>query len=134
MPFELKRRQRTFVDISLSFEPNPITGDLTLLLNERAINNSLKNLVMIMPTEVPFDPDVGSMVRDYLFDVIDLGTSAILMMEIERTIEFNEPRVKLIEVEVDPQPDENHFMVNITYEIVGYDQIYNFRTILEPTR
>ena len=134
MPFELKRRQRTFVDISLSFEPNPITGDLTLLLNERAINNSLKNLVMIMPTEVPFDPDVGSMVRDYLFDVIDLGTSAILMMEIERTIKFNEPRVELIEVEVDPQPDENHFMVNVTYKIVGYDQIYNFNTILEPTR
>ena len=134
MPFELKRRQRTFVDISLSFEPNPITGDLTLLLNERAINNSLKNLVMIMPTEVPFDPDVGSMVRDYLFDVIDLGTSAVLTLEIERTIKFNEPRVELIEVEVDPQPEENHFMVNITYEIVGYDQIYNFNTILEPTR
>lgn len=134
MPFELKRRQRTFVDISLSFEPNPITGDLTLLLNERAINNSLKNLVMIMPTEVPFDPDVGSMVRDYLFDVIDLGTSAVLTLEIERTIKFNEPRVELIEVEVDPQPDQNHFMVNVTYKIVGYDQIYNFRTILEPTR
>lgn len=134
MPFELKRRQRTFVDISLSFEPNPITGDLTLLLNERAINNSLKNLVMIMPTEVPFNPDVGSMVRNYLFDVIDLGTSAVLTLEIERTIKFNEPRVELIEVDVDPQPDENHFMVNVTYKIVGYDQIYNFRTILEPTR
>ena len=134
MPFELKRRQRTFVDISLSFEPNPITGDLTLLLNERAINNSLKNLVMIMPTEVPFNPDVGSMVRDYLFDVIDLGTSAVLTLEIERTIKFNEPRVELIEVDVDPQPAENHFMVNVTYKIIGYDQIYNFRTILEPTR
>lgn len=134
MPFELKRRQRTFVDISLSFEPNPLTGDLTLLLNERAINNSLKNLVMIMPTEVPFNPDVGSMVRNYLFDVIDLGTSAVLTLEIERTIKFNEPRVELIEVDVDPQPEENHFMVNVTYKIVGYDQIYNFRTILEPTR
>lgn len=134
MPFELKRRQRTFVDVSLSFEPNPITGDLTVLLNERAINNSLKNLIMIMPTEVPFNPDVGSMVRNYLFDVIDLGTSAVLTLEIERTIKFNEPRVELVDVFVDPQPDQNHFMVSVTYKIVGYDQVYNFKTILEPTR
>ncbi len=134
MPFELKRRQRTFVDISLSFEPNPLTGDLTLLLNERAINNSLKNLIMIMPTEVPFDPDVGSLIRDYLFDVVDLGTSAVLTLEIERTIKFNEPRVELIDVDVEPQPDLNQFMVNVTYKIVGYDQIYNFNSILEPTR
>lgn len=134
MPFELKRTQRTFVDISLSFEPNPLTGDLTLLLNERAINNSLKNLVMIMPTEVPFDADVGSMVRNYLFDVVDIGTAAVLTMEIERTIKFNEPRVSLIDVEVEAQPGQNQFMVNVTYKIVGYEQIYNFETILEPTR
>ncbi len=87
-----------------------------------------------MPTEVPFDPDVGSLIRDYLFDVVDLGTSAVLTLEIERTIKFNEPRVELIDVDVEPQPDLNQFMVNVTYKIVGYDQIYNFNSILEPTR
>ncbi len=84
-----------------------------------------------MPTEVPFDPDVGSLIRDYLFDVVDLGTSAVLTLEIERTIKFNEPRVELIDVDVEPQPDLNQFMVNVTYKIVGYDQIYNFNSIMD---
>ena len=43
----LRRKNKNFVDISLSFEPNPVTNDITTLKNERAINNSLKNLILI---------------------------------------------------------------------------------------
>ena len=32
---EGRKKLKKFVDISLSFEPNPVTGDLTVLKNER---------------------------------------------------------------------------------------------------
>lgn len=134
MPTQLRKKDKTFVDISLAFEPNPITGDITVLLDARAINNSIKNLILIAPTEVPFDRDIGSMVREYLFDLIDLGTAGILQVEIERSINFAEPRVDLQEVIVDPRPDENHFMVTIYYKIIGYEEVFKVDQLLEPTR
>lgn len=134
MATKLRKKDNTFVDISLSFEPNPITNDLTVLLDSRAINNSLKNLILIAPTEVPFDRDIGSSVREYLFDLIDIGTAGLLQVEIERSIRFGEPRVELQKVVVDPRPDQNVFMVSIFYKIVGYEEIFSVEQILEPTR
>jgi hypothetical protein len=134
MPTKVIKPYKSFVDISLSFEPSVVTGDITVLKNERAINNSLKNIVMTHPTETPFRHDIGSNVSDYLFEVIDEATSALLTIEIERSIRFNEPRVELESVTVEPQPNLHQFACNITYRIVGYAQIYEFDTILEPTR
>ena len=134
MAIQLKRKDKTFIDVSLAFEPNPITSDLTVLLDDRAINNAMKNLILIAPSEVPFDRDIGSKTRDYLFDLIDSGTAGILTMEIERAIKFGEPRVELQHVIVDPRPDQNHFMVTVVYKIVGFEQVFTVNQILQPTR
>ena len=134
MSYTLKRQDKTYVDISLAFEPNPVTKDLTIIKNERAIHNSLKNIILIKPSEVPFDHDFGSTVTDYLFDVIDLGTAGLLKMEIDRAVRFNEPRVNLRSVDVDPRPDQNEFMVTIRYNIVGSETVFTVEEVLQPTR
>ncbi len=131
---KLKRKQKTFVDISLSFEPNPITKDLTVLLNERAINNSMKNLIMIAPSEVTFNRDIGSNTRHYLFDLIDPSTAMLLEDEIRRTIQFGEPRAKIKTLKVEAREDQNEFMVSLFYEIIGYDEVFFVDYILAPTR
>ena len=134
MPFTLRTKDKTFVDVSLAFEPNPLTDDITLLLDDRAINNSLKNIILTSPGEVPFDHDLGSSVRDYLFDIVDEGTAGLLNIEIERAINFNEPRVDIVKLVVDPRPDSNEFMVTIIYKIVGYERTFTLKQILGPTR
>ena len=134
MAIQLRRKDKTFIDVSLAFEPNPITSDLTVLLDDRAINNAMKNLILIAPSEVPFDRDVGSKTRDYLFDLIDTGTAGILTIEIERAIKFGEPRVELQRVLVDPRPDQNHFMVTVVYKIIGFEEVFTVNQILQPTR
>lgn len=134
MPYTLKRKDKTYVDISLAFEPNPITRDLTIIKNERSIHNAIKNIILIKPSEVPFNHDFGSRVSDYLFDVVDLGTAGLLKMEIDRAVRFNEPRVNLRSVEVDPRPDQNDFMITIRYNIVGTETIFTIEEVLQPTR
>jgi phage baseplate assembly protein W len=130
----LTSKNRTFVDISLSFTPNPLTGDLTTIKNDRAINNSIKNLILIHPNEVPFNRDVGSTTSRLLFEFCDDVTAALLEDEITRTIKFNEPRVELQKVIVEAQPEQNNFNVTVKYKIVGTEQIYIFSEILTPTR
>lgn len=134
MSIVVKNKDKTFVDISLSFQPNPLTGDLTVLLNERAINNALKNIVLIAVSESIFNRNFGSTVRDYLFENIDEGSGSSIRWEVERAVKYNEPRIDVIRVLVDAFPEQNHFMVTIVYKIKGYDQEFVFNTLLEPTR
>ena len=47
----IQRISRSFKDISLSFVPHPVTKDLPILKNERAITRSIRNLVETIPTE-----------------------------------------------------------------------------------
>ena len=176
----LRKRAKQFIDISLSFEPHPLTKDLTILRNERAINNAIKNLIMIAVGEVPFQGEVGSYVRSYMFESVDMPTASFIESEIERVIKTFEKRAELYKkgeyiatgtaevsaqqsmdnynngrqewepekvfgdfygmgikdagVVVDARPDQNEFMVTISYKIVGYDQVFTVDHILTPTR
>ena len=99
----LSKAAREFKDVSLAFTPHPITKDLTIIRNERAINHSLKNLMMIMFGEVPFDNEIGSNIRSYLFEVMDPATAHMMEDEIKRVIEEYEPRV-IVDGEANPYP------------------------------
>ena len=130
-----KRVSRAFKDISLSFEPHPVTKDLPILKNERAIARSVRNIVETIPTEKFFNPDFGSDVYKSLFDFVDSGTAGIIEDQIKNSVENYELRVNNVRVEVDPFPDENQFEVTVFYDIVGQEfptQEYSF--ILEATR
>ena len=133
MPVQLSRKSKEFVDISLSFEPHPLTKDLTTLKNERAINNSIKNLILIAPTEVAFQSDVGSHVRNSLFELFHQGTQVMLQEEIKRSIKFSEPRAELQEVFIKEYADDNELRVTVKYKIVGYDTVFTVEQILKPT-
>ena len=132
--YNISRNYKNFVDISLAFQPNVLTGDLTVIKNERAINNSIQNLILTIPGEVVFQHDIGSEVTNFLFELPDVGTAGIIQQEIIRTIEYNEPRVELIEVIVDISPDQNGFVSTVRYKIIGYEQIVTTTQLLEPTR
>ena len=66
MAIEIRKPLRQFVDISLAFSPHPLTGDIPVLRDNRAVNASLKNCIMIGVGEKPFNRNFGSQVMDSL--------------------------------------------------------------------
>lgn len=132
--YEISRPYKQFIDISLSFEPNALTGDILTLKNERAINNSIENIILSLPGETPFNHDMGSQVSNYLFELNSPGPVALLTQEIERAIRFNEPRVELLGVEIVDTDNGHSFSAQITYKIIGYEEVITFTSLLEPTR
>ena len=119
----------------MSFDPHPVTKDLPVLRNERAISRSVRNLVQTIPGERFFNPILGSQVRRLLFDFIDVATADSIEDEILTTISNFEPRVNNVQVQVEPRPDRNNFNVTVFFDIVGQSlpsQTFSF--ILEPTR
>ena len=131
----IQRISRAFKDISLSFEPHPVTKDLPILKNERAISRSIRNLVETIKTERFFNSLIGSDVGASLFEFVDYGTASVVQNQIETAIENYEPRVNNVRVSVDPQPDNNSFEVTVVFDIIGQEfptQEYSF--LLEATR
>jgi len=131
----IKRISRSFKDISLSFEPHPVTKDLPVLKNERAIMRSIRNLVETIPTERFFNSVLGSKVRSSLFDFVDYGTASVIRDQIINTVRNFEPRVTDVRVIVEPSPDTNNFDVTVSFDIIGQEiptQQYSF--ILEAAR
>ena len=132
----VKRISRAFKDINLSFEPHPVTKDLTVLRNENAIKRSVRNIVQTIPTERFFNSILGSDVRDLLFDnYVDFGTASAIEDQIKIAIQNFEPRVDNLQVNVNPKPDENEFEVNVLFDIIGQEfPAQDFTFILQATR
>ena len=131
----VQRVSRGFKDVSASFKINPINSDVIILKNENAISRSIRNLIFTLPGEKPFEPTVGSNVTRLLFENLDKLTASSIRSEIEYTINNFEPRVRLTDVKVTPNFDNNAFDVVIQYDIVGIDVLPQQLTFaLQPTR
>ena len=131
----IQRISRSFKDISLSFSPHPVTKDLPILKNENAIVRSVRNLVQTIPTERFFNSNLGSDVQDSLFGFVDYGTASLIEDQIITTVTNYEPRVENIQVEVEPQQDNNTFGVIVKFDVVGQAfPSQEFAFLLETTR
>ena len=131
----IPRISRSFKDISLSFEPHPVTKDLPVLKNERAIIRSVRNIVETIPTEKFFNSIFGSDVYRSLFDFVDFGTASIIQEQIKTALNNFERRINNVKVEVEPRPDDNDFEVTVIFDIIGQDfPTQEFSFILEATR
>ena len=131
----IPRKSRAFKDISLSFTPHPVTKDLPVLTNERAITRSVRNLVETIPTERFFNSILGTDIRDSLFENFERSTVMVIEDQVRNTIRNFEPRVGQIGVEVNALMDNNTLEVKVLFEINGLDvPTQSFTFLLEPTR
>ena len=131
----IQRKSRAFKDISLSFSPHPVTRDLPVLVNERAIVRSVRNLVETIPTERFFNPLLGTDIRDSLFENFTRTTVTIIEDQVREIIDIFEPRVGQVNVEVTASPNDNNLDVRVFFTVKGSDiPPQSFSFILEPTR
>ena len=131
----ITRKSRAFKDISLSFSPHPVTNDLPVLTNERAIVRSVRNLVETMPTERFFNPILGTDIRDTLFGNFDRAEVMMIEDQIRETLGNFEPRVSNVGATVRARPDDNNLDITVFFDINGLDiPTQSFSFILEPTR
>lgn len=108
-------RTTLYSDLSLTFEINPITNDVSPLTDIDAIKNSVKNLVLTNFHERPFNPKLGSGLRALLFEPANMFTSMEIKNAIEKVINNYEPRVSNIDVQVFDNSDENTYEISISF-------------------
>ena len=123
-----------FSDFLDDFSPHPITGDIARLKNEQSIKQSLRNLILTNLGERLFQPDIGSNVKYSLFEPNDTALINDLRYHIQITVQNNEPRVNLLQVNLTSAPDEYSVSIDIVFSIINSQVPQNLSLILRRVR
>jgi|TARA_R110000744_G_scaffold16678_6_gene45739 phage baseplate assembly protein W len=116
---DIDRNVRQYKDLDLFFAKTQSSKDVRKVIDIQAVKRSVRNLVLLNHYEKPFHPEIGSGIRDMLFENMSNMTAFILAKKIEDVIENFEPRVKLISVRADPNLDRNEYEVTIEFFVVN---------------
>ena len=129
------RAAQVYSDIDLFFGPKVGSKDISKLIDFTAVKRSVRNLVLTNFYEKPFHPEIGSGVRDVLFEPMTPITAYILTMKIEEVIENFEPRARLVGVRATPNLDNNAFNVSIEFYVINAPtELVNMEVLLERLR
>ena len=113
------RSQEFFSDFTRNLEQIPGRSDLSRVVNENAVRESIRNLVETDRGERLFQPNIGCDVRGSLFENIDASTMLILKENIKSTIRTYEPRCNLRDVEIVGNVDSNELKVRIIFSVIN---------------
>ena len=129
-----KRSIRTFKDLDLDFNRNPVTNDITKIEDVDAVKRSVKNLVQTNFYERPFHPEIGCGVRELLFEPFTPITGIFLKRKIEEVITNFEPRAVLNDISIDQDDDRNRLEVRIYFYVRGVPEPVVVTTFLQRLR
>jgi len=116
---DIDRNVRQYSDLDLFFAKTQASKDVRKVTDIAAVKRSVRNLVLLNHYEKPFHPEIGSGIRDMLFENMSNMTAFILAKKIEDVIENFEPRVRLISVRADPNLDRNEYEVTIEFFVIN---------------
>jgi phage baseplate assembly protein W len=130
----LKKQPVVYSDFPTSFAVQPQSKDLVQLTDDRAIVQSLYNLVKTARGERPFQYNFGCDVHKMLFEDVSPITAQAIKNMIESAIKNFEPRVKVIEIVVSADPDNAAYGVTLTFSIINRPDPISLDLILERVR
>lgn len=131
-----KKQTDFFSDFTNNFNKTPYGNQLARVINVDSINQSLRNLIKTNLGERLFQPFIGSDIYASLFENNTSDYMDLIEMFITNTINNNEPRVKLISVDVGQTNgfNENEVEINIQYYIINNPDPVTLTVILKRVR
>ena len=115
----IDRNSKQYRDLDLFFSKKSMSNDVNKVTDITAIKRSIRNLVLTNHYEKPFHPEIGSGVRDILFEPMTPFIAHILTTKIQDVIENFEPRAKVINISARPDIDRNEYELTIQFFVVN---------------
>ena len=85
--------------------------------DQEAVKNSLMNIFLVQRNEVPGKPRFGNPLQLSLFDNFNYFSESSMKQAIKVEVQKYEPRVDLIEINIDLMQEYNRIVVEIVYKI-----------------
>jgi phage baseplate assembly protein W len=125
---------KQFTDLDLSFKINPFTKDLYLKTDEDAVKTAIKHLIRTKNFERSFHPEIGTQVHYLLFENFSSAVKLAMERTIIDSIEKYEPRVRLIDVQIEESADTNDLIVNIIFALKNTSNPVTISTLISRVR
>lgn len=123
-----------YSDFLTSFDIDSVRQDLIRNVNEEAVKNSIRNLLLTNRGDRLFNNTFGSDIRAILFESHTPATEQILSDLIQNTIKNYEPRARVLEVRVQSD-DEAHLVVaTIVFSVINKEEPIVLELILNRIR
>ena len=108
-----------YSDFDHSFLPNPFTKQLSRKTNESSVAMALRNLILTNKYERRRNPSYGTNVTGFLFEPFTDIVIDRIEDQIRLAIKNNEPRVRILELNVNSNTDENELRIDLKFSTVS---------------
>lgn len=130
----MARLTRKYKDIDLSFQKHPVTGDIRVLEDEAAVKRALKHLILFQAFDVPFHPELSSRLHLLLFENVSPLVSNEMRRIVSEIVRNYEPRIELINIEINPNVDYHQYDIQITFKMISGDNINTLELSIQRIR
>ena len=127
-------RRPDYSDLDLDFIAHPTTGDVVRKVGNDAIKRSVRNLILTNFYDRPFRSYIGSNANKLLFENATAMTANVLKDAILEVIGNYEPRVKVDQLDIQFDEDNNGYNVTIRYIILNRMEPVTINIFLERIR
>jgi phage baseplate assembly protein W len=131
-PLTVKRE--VYSDFHKDLAENPVSLDLARKINEEAVKESIKNLILTDRGERLMQPELGCDIRRMLFENMTPATEITMQELIAETLEFYEPRANIIGIDVKTSVDRNDVTIAIVFNVINSQEDILFTTTLSRIR
>ena len=124
----------TYSDFDINFLIHPVRKTLSKKLDDDAVKQSAKNLILTKYFERPFEPDKGCGIHNFLFEPMTQLTATNMENAIRQVLNNYEPRVDIRRIDVIPNYPQNRYDVTLVFNILNQQQPTELNIILERLR
>lgn len=131
----ITKQEEYFSDFYNSMATHPTKKDLLRAVNEGAVKQAIKNLLLTNRNEHFFDGlIVGSDLRKQLFENPSPAQETIVADFIRDTIQNHEPRARLMNVVVNTDSDARAMVATIVFSLINKQEPITLELPLERIR
>ena len=113
------RKARKFIDFDLNFRADDQTKDITESVNENAVRQALKSLLLTKNYERKFHPEIGCQIYSMMFENFTPSTVSIMKRTIQDVVASFEPRATLLRVDIVDNADQNEIDVTVEFKMAN---------------
>ena len=131
---EIVARKKDYSDLDLDFMPHPTTGDVMKKTGVDAIKRSVRNLILTNFYDRPFRSYIGSGALKLLYENMNPITANFLNNAIREVVENYEPRVRVDNIIVKFDYDNNGYDATLFFTILNRNEPVVINLFLERIR
>lgn len=127
-------KTQIYSDFLADLVPHPVSKDVLRFVNEHAVIRSVKNIILTDKGERLYQPSLGSDIKKMLFEPMLPATGELISQYIQDAIQLHEPRAKVLDIEVEPDYNNNLYRVSMTFMIINKEDPITLNITLDRVR